>query len=59
MSQEKLKSKLDQAKGGAKESFGKITGDKELEAKGFVEKTIAKGKELADDAKDAVKEKLK
>ncbi|WP_224208928.1 CsbD family protein [Streptococcus agalactiae] len=54
MSQEKLKSKLDQAKGGAKEGFGKITGDKELEAK-----TIAKGKELADDAKDAVKEKLK
>ena len=54
MSQEKLKSKLDQAKGGAKEGFGKITGDKELEAK------------LADDAKDAVegavdavKEKLK
>lgn len=47
MSQEKLKSKLDQAKG-------------------FIEKTIAKGKELADDAKDAVegavdavKEKLK
>ncbi|WP_115343282.1 CsbD family protein [Streptococcus agalactiae] len=46
--------------------FGKITGDKELEAKGFIEKTIAKGKELADDAKDAVegavdavKEKLK
>ncbi|RRA50531.1 CsbD family protein, partial [Streptococcus agalactiae] len=28
MSQEKLKSKLDQAKGGAKEGFGKITGDK-------------------------------
>ncbi|MFX9208792.1 CsbD family protein, partial [Streptococcus agalactiae] len=53
MSQEKLKSKLDQAKGGAKEGFGKITGDKELEAKGFIEKTIAKGKELADDAKDA------
>ncbi|HGD0652758.1 hypothetical protein WA78_08780, partial [Streptococcus agalactiae] len=25
MSQEKLKSKLDQAKGGAKEGFGKIT----------------------------------
>ncbi|MFD3023783.1 CsbD family protein, partial [Streptococcus agalactiae] len=25
----------------------------------FIEKTIAKGKELADNAKDAVKEKLK
>ncbi len=66
MSEEKLKSKIEQASGGLKEGAGKLTGDKELEAKGFVEKTIAKGKELADDAKeavegavDAVKEKLK
>ena len=66
MSEEKLKSKIEQASGVLKEGAGKLTGDKELEAKGFVEKTIAKGKELADDAKeavegavDAVKEKLK
>lgn len=66
MSEEKLKSKIEQASGTLKEGAGKLTGDKELEAKGFVEKTIAKGKELADDAKeavegavDAVKEKLK
>lgn len=66
MSEEKLKSKIEQASGGLKEGAGKLTGDKELEAKGFVEKIIAKGKELADDAKeavegavDAVKEKLK
>ncbi|HEN7984173.1 TPA: CsbD family protein [Streptococcus agalactiae] len=56
MSQEKLKAKVEQASGSLKEGFGKITDDKELEAKGFVEKTIAKGKELADDAKDAVEE---
>ncbi|HFH7719150.1 TPA: CsbD family protein [Streptococcus agalactiae] len=56
MSQEKLKSKVEQASGSLKERAGKLTGDKELEAKGFVEKTIAKGKELADDAKDAVEE---
>ncbi|HHH8376360.1 TPA: CsbD family protein, partial [Streptococcus pyogenes] len=53
MSEEKLKSKIEQASGGLKEGAGKLTGDKELEAKGFVEKTIAKGKELADDAKEA------
>ncbi|HGA3977155.1 TPA: CsbD family protein [Streptococcus agalactiae] len=56
MSQEKLKSKVEQASGSLKEGAGKLTGDKELEAKGFAEKTIAKGKELADDAKDAVEE---
>ncbi|HGI4700289.1 TPA: CsbD family protein [Streptococcus agalactiae] len=56
MSQEKLESKVEQASGSLKEGAGKLTGDKELEAKGFVEKTIAKGKELADDAKDAVEE---
>ncbi|HGD5686021.1 TPA: CsbD family protein, partial [Streptococcus agalactiae] len=39
MSQEKLKAKVEQASGSLKEGFGKITGDKELEAKGFVEKT--------------------
>lgn len=55
MSEEKVKSKIEQAAGGLKEGTGKLTGDKELEAKGIVEKTIAKGKELADDAKEAVK----
>nr|WP_297394933.1 CsbD family protein [uncultured Peptostreptococcus sp.] len=66
MSEEKLKSKIEQASGVIKEGTGKLTGDKELEAKRFVEKTIAKGKELVDDAKeavegavDAVEEKLK
>ena len=54
MSEEKLKSKIEQASGVIKEGTGKLTGDKELEAKGFVEKTIAKGKELVDDAKEAV-----
>ncbi|MFR1318053.1 MAG: CsbD family protein [Peptostreptococcus anaerobius] len=39
MSEEKLKSKIEQASGVLKEGTGKLTGDKELEAKGFVEKT--------------------
>ncbi|MCI6870993.1 CsbD family protein [Streptococcus hyointestinalis] len=66
MSEEKLKAKLDQAAGSLKEKVGKVTGDKKLEAEGFVDKTIAKGKELADDAKetvegvvDSIKDKLK
>jgi len=32
--------------------LGKVTGNKKLEAEGFVEKTIAKGKELVDDLKE-------
>ena len=66
MSEEKLKAKLDLAAGSLKEKVGKVTGDKKLEAEGFVDKTIAKGKELADDAKetvegvvDSIKDKLK
>ncbi|MEY8435051.1 CsbD family protein [Streptococcus hyointestinalis] len=66
MSEEKLKAKLDQAAGSLKEKVGKVTGDKKLEAEGFVDKTVAKGKELADDAKetvegvvDSIKDKLK
>ncbi|WP_164683867.1 CsbD family protein [Streptococcus hyointestinalis] len=66
MSEEKLKAKLDQAAGSLKEKVGKVTGDKKLEAEGFVDKTVAKGKELAGDAKetvegvvDSIKDKLK
>ena len=52
MSDEKYKAKLDQVKGGLKQGWGKVTGNKKLEAEGFVEKTIAKGKELDDDLKE-------
>lgn len=55
MSEEKIEAKLDQVKGSVKESAGKLTGDKELEAEGKADKVIGKGKELVDAAKDAVK----
>lgn len=55
MSEEKFDAKFDQAKGSVKESAGKLTGDKELEAEGTADKVIGKAKELGDDAKDAVK----
>ena len=49
-----LENKFDQAKGAVKEGFGKVTGDSKTEAEGFVEKTVAKAKEVAEDAKEAV-----
>ena len=52
MSDEKIKAKLDQVKGGIKQVVGKVTENKKLEAEGIVEKTIAKGKEIVDDIKE-------
>ena len=60
-----LEDKLNQAKGVLKENAGKLTGDKQLEAEGIIENTVAKVKDTAntvaedikktaDDAKDAV-----
>ncbi|MCO4635718.1 CsbD-like protein [Streptococcus infantarius subsp. infantarius] len=56
MSDEKIKAKLDQVKGGIKQVVGKATENKKLEAKGMVEKTIAKGKEIVDDIKEGSEE---
>ena len=60
-----LEDKLNQAKGALKENAGKLTSDKQLEAEGIIENTVAKVKDTAntvaedikktaDDAKDAV-----
>ena len=49
-----LENKLEQATGTIKEGFGKVTGDGKTEAEGAVEKTVAKAKEVVEDAKDAV-----
>lgn len=46
-----LENKLDQATGAIKEGFGKVTGDSKTEAEGTVEKTVAKAKEVVEDAK--------
>ena len=51
-----LENKLDQATGAIKEGFGKVTGDSKTEAEGAVEKTVAKAKEVVEDAKGAVEE---
>ena len=49
-----LENKLEQATGTVKEGVGKVTGDNKTEAEGAVEKTVAKAKEVAEDAKCAV-----
>ena len=49
-----LENKLEQATGAIKEGFGKVTRDGKTEAEGAVEKTVAKAKEVVEDAKDAV-----
>ncbi|MBP2623374.1 CsbD family protein [Streptococcus oricebi] len=49
-----VEEKFDQAKASVKEGFGKLTGDKKTEVEGAVEKTAAKAKEVAKDAKDAL-----
>ena len=49
-----LENKLDQATGAIKEGFGKVTGDNKTQTEGTVEKTVAKAKEVVEDAKGAV-----
>ncbi|MGB4933428.1 MAG: CsbD family protein [Streptococcus suis] len=45
---------MEQLSGSVKEGFGKLTGDKEIEVEGIVEKGIGKAKELVEDAKDSI-----
>ncbi|KGL38605.1 CsbD family protein [Listeria newyorkensis] len=46
------KGKKEQVKGGVKEKTGKLTGDKEKQTEGFLEKAKGKVKEAASDAKE-------
>ena len=52
---DKTNNKTEEATGSAKEGFGKLTGDKETQAEGSSQKTQAKAKDAAQDAKDSVK----
>lgn len=49
-----LENKLEQATGAVKEGFGKVTGDSKTELEGAVEKTVAKAKDVVENAKGAV-----
>ena len=49
-----LEDKMNQVKGAVKEGLGKVSGDSKTQAEGVVEKTVAKAKEVVEDAKGAV-----
>lgn len=51
---DKLDAKVDQLAGSAKETAGKVLGDKSLEAEGLVDNLVGKAKEATVDAKDAL-----
>ncbi|MGT2923791.1 CsbD family protein [Streptococcus caviae] len=59
MSEEKFDAKLEQAKGSIKEGFGKLSGDKETETEGKVDKITGKAKEVFEDTKDTVEGAVK
>lgn len=59
MSEEKFDAKLEQAKGSVKEGFGKLSGDKETETEGKIDKITGKAKEVFKDAKDTVEGAVK
>ena len=49
-----IEDKLNQAKGALKEGAGKLSGDKKTQAKGAVEKVVAKAKDGIEDVKEGV-----
>jgi uncharacterized protein YjbJ (UPF0337 family) len=52
MNTDKVKGKIDQVKGEAKEQWGRLTDDHSLEAKGKIDKAKGKLKEGIGDVKD-------
>jgi uncharacterized protein YjbJ (UPF0337 family) len=56
MDREHLKGAADKAKGVIKDTAGKVTGDKELQAKGKADKAKGEAHKLAGDVKDAARD---
>jgi uncharacterized protein YjbJ (UPF0337 family) len=55
MDKEHVKGAADKAKGAIKDAAGKLTGDKELQAEGKMDKAKGAAHSAVGDAKDAVK----
>jgi uncharacterized protein YjbJ (UPF0337 family) len=55
MDKEHIKGAADKAKGAMKDAAGKVTGDKELQAEGKIDKAKGAAHSAVGDAKDAVK----
>ena len=58
MDKEHVKGAADKAKGAMKDAAGKLTGDKELQADGKMDKAKGGARQAMGDAKDAVKRGL-
>jgi uncharacterized protein YjbJ (UPF0337 family) len=57
MDREHIKGTADKAKGAIKDTAGKVTGDKEMEAEGKLVKAKGSAHKAAGDVKDAVRRK--
>ena len=55
MDKEHIKGAADKAKGAIKDAAGKVTGDKELQAEGKMDKAKGAAHNAVGDAKDAVR----
>ena len=59
MDREHIKGTADKAKGAIKDTAGKITGDKELQSEGKLDKAKGEAHNIAGDVKDAVRNQTK
>ena len=55
MDKEHIKGAADKVKGAVKDAAGKMTGDKDLQAEGKMDKAKGEAHKIAGDIKDAVK----
>lgn len=56
MDKEHIKGAADKAKGAIKDATGKVTGDRELQAEGKLDKAKGAAHSAVGDAKDAIKD---
>jgi uncharacterized protein YjbJ (UPF0337 family) len=59
MDREHIKGTAEKARGGIKDTAGKVTGDKKLQSEGKLDKAKGSAHNVAGDVKDAVKEHSK
>jgi uncharacterized protein YjbJ (UPF0337 family) len=59
MDREHIKGTADKAKGAIKDTAGKVTGDKELQSEGKLDKAKGEAHNIAGDVKDAVRNQTK
>lgn len=52
---DKISAKFEQAKGHAKETLGKVTGNEEMQAEGMLDQAKGSAKEAVENVKDTVK----